>query len=407
MIAVFPFSLPTPTATYLVLYIATMAAHVALMSYVLAGSGLVVVQAMRGRVHDGPAAEVAGVLRDWLPFALGAAITAGVAPLLFVQVLYQESFYSANLLLFHRWMAVVPVLMLGFYLLYLNKSPLAARWSKAAQVGIAGAAFACFAFTGYSWIENHLLALDRQAWPGMYAAGEMVYLRAQSGPRALFWLALAVPLTVTILAWQMRGNRAAAAQPDGGEDGDGGETAVAGESTASAALARYLALVALVGVGVSVAAGVFYAYAVGRHALDTGAGLTGYRWALVIGGLVQAGAWAYILRVRRFDLRAMWTVTLAAVVTVVAVLALRESMRVAAMDIERVSVAHQRAAQADGMPLFVVFAVLAIGVMAWCFRMTRRSLASSEVASESDDATRQDGRRDRDDDGSGDAARRE
>ena len=45
---------------------------------------------------------LAAPLRDWLPFVLSAAITAGIAPLLFVQILYQRAFYTANLLLFNR-----------------------------------------------------------------------------------------------------------------------------------------------------------------------------------------------------------------------------------------------------------------------------------------------------------------
>ena len=131
----FPFALPGPTATYLVLYLVTLAAHFAFMGYVLAGSGYVAVSALSQRAGGASGADesiadesiVAPILRDWLPFALGTAITAGVAPLLFLQVLYKEHFYTANLLLFYRWLAVVPVLIAGFYLLYLQKSQTAAR----------------------------------------------------------------------------------------------------------------------------------------------------------------------------------------------------------------------------------------------------------------------------------------
>ena len=39
-----------------------------------------------------------------------------------IQVLYQHRMYTATLLLSHRFMAIVPVLIDGFYLLYLGKS---------------------------------------------------------------------------------------------------------------------------------------------------------------------------------------------------------------------------------------------------------------------------------------------
>jgi hypothetical protein len=62
------------------------------------------------------------MLKNLLPFMLGLGITAGVAPLLFLQLLYQHRFYSANLILGPRWGAVVPALITGFYALYLVKA---------------------------------------------------------------------------------------------------------------------------------------------------------------------------------------------------------------------------------------------------------------------------------------------
>ena len=106
MTSVFPWALGGPLSLYLGLYVVTLALHAAFVGYVLGGSGWVAVAALRRRPDP-----VAAVARDWLPFALGAAITAGVAPLLFVQLVHQERFYTSNLLLFNRWMAVVPVLI--------------------------------------------------------------------------------------------------------------------------------------------------------------------------------------------------------------------------------------------------------------------------------------------------------
>src|SRR5688572_12456208 len=124
----FPFDQPPATALYLSLYLLTLVLHVLSMNYVLAGQSYLavvgVLEVVRGplRSQEAPAAK----LRDWSPFALGVTITAGVAPLLFVQILYKRPFYTANLLLFHRWMAILPVLIVAFYLLYLQKSK---RWS--------------------------------------------------------------------------------------------------------------------------------------------------------------------------------------------------------------------------------------------------------------------------------------
>ena len=85
------------------------------------------VRRLRGRRHRATCSSaaqdaIAATVRDRLPFMLGCGITAGVAPLLFVQLLHQRRFYTANLLLGPRWLAVVPALIVGFYALYLAKA---------------------------------------------------------------------------------------------------------------------------------------------------------------------------------------------------------------------------------------------------------------------------------------------
>ena len=90
------------TAFYLAVYIVTLVIHLVFMNYVLAGSAYL---STRTLLLQHPRDPLADMLRDWLPFALSGAITAGVAPLLFIQVLYKKQFYTANLLLFGRWMA--------------------------------------------------------------------------------------------------------------------------------------------------------------------------------------------------------------------------------------------------------------------------------------------------------------
>ena len=65
---------------------------------------------------------ISKVVCDWLPAILGLAITAGIAPLLFVQILYKHQFYTANLLLFNRFMLLLPALIVAYYMLYLVRS---------------------------------------------------------------------------------------------------------------------------------------------------------------------------------------------------------------------------------------------------------------------------------------------
>ena len=170
----------------LALYIGTLALHAVFVSYVVAGSAFALV-----RRND----PIAAIVRDRLPFMLGCGITAGVAPLLFVQLLHQRRFYTANLLLGPRWFAVVPALVVGFYALYVAKA--SERWRQLAL----GTGLACFAFVAWSWSELHELMQADPEWAAFYAAGHRVFTAATIAPRFVIVLGAMATLFVTIASW--------------------------------------------------------------------------------------------------------------------------------------------------------------------------------------------------------------
>ena len=54
-----------------------------------------------------------------LPVAIAATVTLGVAPLLFVQVLYGRLFFTSSILMAWFWLAIVPLVILAYYGAYL------------------------------------------------------------------------------------------------------------------------------------------------------------------------------------------------------------------------------------------------------------------------------------------------
>ena len=168
------------------LYLATLALHAVFVSYVLAGSAFALV-----RRKD----PIAVTVRDRLPFMLGCGITAGVAPLLFVQLLHQRRFYTANLLLGPRWFAVVPALIVGFYALYLARA--SERWRRIAL----GTALTCFGFVAWSWSELHELMQADSEWAAFYAAGHRWFTAATIAPRFAIAIGAMATLFVTVAAW--------------------------------------------------------------------------------------------------------------------------------------------------------------------------------------------------------------
>ena len=308
---------------WLALYLLTFALHAVFVSYVAAGTGYALVAAVR-RSAD----PIAARARDWLPFMLGAGITAGIGPLLFIQLLYQRRFYTANLLMGPRWGAVVPALIVGFYALYVAKA--AARWRTLALA----AGLACFAFVAWSWTELHLVMLDDPGWRAMYASGARFTFDLAIVPRLATWFGAMAALFAVFAAWQ-----------------------------AAPAERRRLAGVGLV--GLIVCGAISSAGFAGDHAAALAHGWT---YVLVVAAAGAVAGWVWTLRrpERPAGLR------LATAATAVALLAgtiVREAPRLALIERSR-----ETAANAGGIAVFVVTFALGVALIGWIVRSVRGSL---------------------------------
>ncbi|MEZ6064768.1 MAG: hypothetical protein R3B90_03450 [Planctomycetaceae bacterium] len=367
MNTLFPGGFPLPTAFYLTLYVLTLALHVVFMNYVLAGSAYVMCSVWRARrslIREGAAVnddQLARTITDWLPLMLSLAITAGIAPLLFIQILYRVRFYTANLLLFHRWMAILPVLIAGFYLLYLLKKvrtserPWLPRLTTMAILG-------CFGFVGWSWTENHLLSLESQAvWTRQYVRHSLFFNSPELWPRLLTWLCGSFAHMAIILMWQWRW----------------GTLPVDSDITAMQTMRR-LSTIALGGLTCAVGTGLWYVSTL--PTLERGllmSPLAGPWFAVACTGVaVQVLGWVIGRRAGRPKLSTLIPLTTGGLLTIVGVAVVRESLRLSRVDISTLYEAHASAYTIDGFAAFVAFAVLSGLLVAWCLKATVRGAGS-------------------------------
>lgn len=112
-----PFGIPAPAWVFIFLMNLTLVLHFIALGYVLTTALLGI---FWSAAPQGSAAN--WMLRQTerpLPVALSFAVTLGVAPLLFVQVLYHSFFYPASILIGHQWFGVIPVAITVFYLIYI------------------------------------------------------------------------------------------------------------------------------------------------------------------------------------------------------------------------------------------------------------------------------------------------
>lgn len=109
--------LPQPGPTWLLwtLLLVTFVLHLVPMNLVLGGAVLNVVARWRARRGAPHAPTLAHDITKAMPVAIAAAVNFGVAPLLFLQVLYGRVFFTSSVLMAWWWLAVVPILIAAYY----------------------------------------------------------------------------------------------------------------------------------------------------------------------------------------------------------------------------------------------------------------------------------------------------
>lgn len=307
---------------WLALYVVTLCLHAVFVGYVLIGTGYALVHSLR-RSDDPIAAQVI----DRLPFMLGCGITAGVAPLLFLQLLYQRQFYSANLVMGPRWGAVVPALIAGFYALYVAKA--SSRWRKPALA--LGAV--CFLFVAWSWTELDRVMQAEPAWKAMYAAGERFYGDASIAPRLVLWIGVMTTLFAAVAAWF-------AARP---------------------AERKRLAVL---GLGGRALAGVALAVIASRGSADT------HGWVYLLAAAIAVELVGWVAMLRAPFGRGLWIVTAGGTAGLLAGAVVREAPRLAILEPPRAA-----AVEAGGFPVFAVTLVLGVVALGWIVKTIRGARA--------------------------------
>ena len=375
----FPFGFPLATAFYLTLFVVTLVLHVLFMNYVLAGTAWLAWSIVTGRVRLGAkSAEIAkkepatseSILADWIPTMLSGAITAGVAPLLFVQILYQREFYTANLLLFNRWMSILPVLIIGFYSLYVLRSNWLTKRSSLVKTLTGLLPFLCVAFVAYSWTENHLLSVNSpEQWRAFYAEDKEIYFEPQIIPRLAVWGLGSIATMCVWLAWQLR-YRSVHQLP-----------------VESQSISR-LPKVALFGLLASIACGIaYYISAPNLGAVFLGPMARWYLGLAILGMFAQGIGWIQLLRriplTNEISLKPLLLTTAGLVATVVGMSVCREAIRLTSLGVTRLDELipqHAEAMQVEGFWVFLLFAVINIGLISWCFWLVKSNYIQTNNA---------------------------
>ncbi|MBI2115073.1 MAG: hypothetical protein HYT85_08335 [candidate division NC10 bacterium] len=214
-----PIPLPAPTGVFVFLLVLTFLLHLLAMNFVLGGSLMMVFAYAQGRMA---AEEIARhhrrlieILARAFPATIAFTITLGVAPLLFIQVLYGQLFFSSSILMAWPWLAVVGLLLVGYYAAYWHAYRHAALGQAAAWVALFVAA--TFLLIAFLFVNNFSLLQNPEAWRPLYLSdrrGVHLYAIWDAGvfPRYLHFGFAALAMTGLVVA--MIGLRRRAREPE-------------------------------------------------------------------------------------------------------------------------------------------------------------------------------------------------
>lgn len=147
-----PDSIPVSWGWFQFLLLVTFPLHLLAMNAMLGGLAIGVVQHIRG---GDLRRELAHRIAIALPLVIAFVVNLGVAPLLFVQVLYGQFMYSSSILMGVFWIAIIPILIIAYYGAYLYDF----RFARLGSAGplIAAVVFLLLGVIGFFYSSNMLL----------------------------------------------------------------------------------------------------------------------------------------------------------------------------------------------------------------------------------------------------------
>ncbi|MCG3120327.1 MAG: hypothetical protein ALAOOOJD_02986 [bacterium] len=165
--AVDPIPLPAPFWLFKLLLVVTFILHILVMNFMLGGGVLAAIAKFKSR-KDENYRRLFEDLSKKIPSLLAATVTLGVAPLLFLQVLYGQFFYSSSVLIGWPWFLVLIFLALAYYGFYLVAFKKGAATNKVGWVFLFSMILVFV--IGFLYSNNMTLLLTPEQWAAKYHA---------------------------------------------------------------------------------------------------------------------------------------------------------------------------------------------------------------------------------------------
>jgi hypothetical protein len=193
--------LPGPPWLFHLLLVFTFFLHVLFVNLTLGGTLLAAIAHFTsGGGRDNPRTALAGRLMAVNNYGISLTITTGVAPLLFIQVLYQQYFYTATILIGWLWFGLLVALIVGYYSAYLYKFRGAPTHGQGGGVWLVVSAVMFF-LIAMLHVAVHLIHAQPETWAAVAASAATVLADPTYVPRLLHFVLAGIGFAGLVTAW--------------------------------------------------------------------------------------------------------------------------------------------------------------------------------------------------------------
>ncbi len=182
-----PVPLSSPAWLFLFFLVLTFFIHILFVNLTLGGSILLLVSKYIsknfGDDNYNKVAEEIGYLNT---FNISMTITTGVAPLLFIQTMYENFFYTSSILLSWKWLFVLVSIILAYYFYYIYKfKPFGFKNTGGKGIIFIVFATVLFIYVAMIFVGNTLLSMQPELWKDVYLGGKSFFSTKTYLPRFL------------------------------------------------------------------------------------------------------------------------------------------------------------------------------------------------------------------------------
>ncbi|MFZ5517411.1 MAG: hypothetical protein ACOY90_12270 [Candidatus Zhuqueibacterota bacterium] len=201
-----PDTIPAPAWLFLALDIVTFLIHILIINVVVGGS-LILFFSQLSKPNSPATEAMHDALTAKLPSLFALGITFGVAPLLFVQVIYGHLIYSSSVLMAVYWILIIPFLILAYYGAYIHAKNYSLRRSLA--ITAIGVTSLLLLYISFIYVNNMTLMVQPEHWGDYFANrnGTLLNLGDPTlAPRYLHFLTASIAVAALFMAgvWHFR-----------------------------------------------------------------------------------------------------------------------------------------------------------------------------------------------------------